>query len=100
MTKPDQNDAIESGIGLPIATSVQTVPVGLAGGSWHRTHPAQRGKGGLGVNALRVAAGGDQQSSRSVGSYPEDANQGWGCALRVSGSSSACRSRISLSSWR
>ena len=31
------------------------------------------------MNALKVAAGGDQQSSRSVGSYLEDANQCWGC---------------------
>ena len=31
-----------------------------------------------GVNALRVTACGDQQSSRSVGPYLEDANQGWG----------------------
>ena len=30
MTKPDQNDAIESRIGLPVATPVQTMPVGLA----------------------------------------------------------------------
>ena len=74
MAKADRNDAIESGIGLPVATPVQPVPVGLAGGGRYWTHPAQRGEGSLGVYALRVTAGGDQQSSRSVGSYPEDAD--------------------------
>ena len=79
MTKPDQNDSIESRVGLPVATPVQPMPVGLAGGGRYRTHPAQRGEGDLRVNALWVTAGRDQQSSGRVGSYPEDADQGRGC---------------------
>ena len=57
MTEPDQNDAIKSCVGLTVATPVQPVPIGLAGGGRPRTHSAQRGEGSLGVNALRVTAG-------------------------------------------
>ena len=56
MAKADQNDAIESGIGLPVATPVQPVPVGLAGGGRYWTHPAQRGEGSLGVNGPSIPA--------------------------------------------
>ena len=47
MTKPYHNDAIESRIGLTVATAVQPMSVGLAGGSGYRVHPAQRCKGGF-----------------------------------------------------
>ncbi len=36
ITKPDQNDAIKSGIGLAVATAVEPMPVGLAGRSRYR----------------------------------------------------------------
>ena len=79
MTKPDQNNSIESGIGLPVATPVQPVPVGLSRGGRNWIHAAQRGEGRLGVDALRVTAGRNQQCSRSVGSYSEDADESGGC---------------------
>ena len=44
MAKPDQNDAIEGGIGLPVATTVQPVPVGLSRGGRHRTRPHSEAK--------------------------------------------------------
>ena len=69
ITKSDQDDAIESLIGLAVATAVQPVPVGLAGGRRYRIHPAEGDEGSLGAKALRVAAGRDQQSRRRVGSY-------------------------------
>ena len=47
MAKPDHNDAIESCIGLAVATPVEPVPVGLARGSRYRVHSAQRGEGSL-----------------------------------------------------
>ena len=81
MTKPDRNDAVKGCVGLPVASPVQPVPVGLAGGGRHRTYPAQLGEGSLGVNALGVTAGRDQQSRRRVGSYSEYADQGRGCHL-------------------
>ena len=47
MAKPDYNDAIECRIGLTVATSVEPMAVGLAGGSRYRTYAAQRSEGGL-----------------------------------------------------
>ncbi len=48
-TKPDHNDAMESGIGLTVATAVEPMPVGLAGRSRYRIDPAERGEGSLRV---------------------------------------------------
>ena len=79
MTEPDQNEAIESRISLPVATPVQPMPVGLAGGGRYWTHPAQRGEGGLGMQPFGVAPGSDQDGRRRVRSYAEDADQGRGC---------------------
>ena len=47
LTKPDHNDAIESRIGLAVATSVRAMSVGLAGGSRYRAHSAQGCEGGF-----------------------------------------------------
>ena len=79
MTKPDHNDAIESCIGLAVATAVQPMSVGLARGSRYRVHPAQRGEGGLGVEVFRVTPSSDQECRGGVGSYAEDTDQGWRC---------------------
>ena len=79
MTKPDHNDAIESRIGLTVATAVQPMSVGLTRGSRYRVHSAQRGEGGLGVEAFRVAPSSDQEGRRGVGSYAEDTDQGCRC---------------------
>ena len=79
MAKPDDNDAMESCIGLAVATAVESMPVGLTGGSRYRVYPAQRGEGRLGVEALGVTPSSDHEGRRRVGSYAEDADQGWGC---------------------
>ena len=76
MAEPDQNDAIKSYVGLTVAT-----PVPGAGWSCPR-RPAPdslRTERRRPVNAPRVTAGRDQQSSRSVRSYSEDADEGRGC---------------------
>ena len=75
MAKPDQNDAIKSRIGLAVAASVQTVPVGLSEGSRYRISPAQRGEGGLAVEALGIAPGSDQEGRRCVRPGAKDADQ-------------------------
>ena len=43
---------MESCVGLAVATAVQSMPVGLAGGRRNRIHPAQRSEGSLGAQAL------------------------------------------------
>ena len=74
--QPDDNYAIESRIGLTVATSVETMPVGLAGRCWDRVHTAQRCEGCLGMKAIRVAARRDQQGCSRVGSHTEGIDQG------------------------
>ena len=66
MSKPDYDDAIESCIGLAVATPIQPVPVGLAGGGGYRTHSAQGCESSLGVEAFGIASSRDQQGSRCV----------------------------------
>ena len=79
ITEPDHNDAMESCIGLAVTTVVEPIPVGLTGGNRYRVYPAQRGEGRLGVEALGVTPSSDHEGRRRVGSYAEDADQGWGC---------------------
>ena len=71
MAESDDNDAIESRIGLTIPTSVEPVAVGLAGGGGYGTYAAQRGESGLGVEAFRITSGNDQEGRRRVGSNAE-----------------------------
>ena len=40
VSEPDDGDAMECCIGLAVASAVQPVPVGLAGGRRYRTHAA------------------------------------------------------------
>ena len=78
ITKPDHDAAMESGIGLAVATAVEPMPVGLAGRSRYRIDPAERCEGSLRVEAYRVAPRSDQESGRRAGPYAEGADQG-GC---------------------
>ena len=81
MTKPDEDDAIQSRVGLSVAATVEPMPVGLSRGGGYRIDPAQRGEGSLRVKTFRVTPGSDQEGRRRVGSYAEDAEQGWRCRL-------------------
>ena len=78
MTKSDDNDAIESRVGLAVAASVEPMAVGLARGSRYGTYTAQRGEGSLGVEAVRVTPGSNEEGRRRVWSYAEAIYQGWG----------------------
>ena len=90
---------MESCVGLTVATAVQSMPVGLAGGRRNRIHPAQRSEGSLGAQALWVAAGRDQQSCAVSSPTPKMLTRA-GFAIPVSRSSWTCSSWISLLSWR
>ncbi len=80
MAEPDDNDAIESRIGLTVATAVEPMAVCLAGGSRYGTYTAQRGERGLGLEPFRVTPGCDQEVGCRVGSYAEYTDQGWRCS--------------------
>ena len=78
MTKSDDNNAMECRVGLAVATSVEPMAVGLARGSRYGTYTAQRGEGSLGVEAVRVTPGSNEEGRRRVRSYAEAIYQGWG----------------------
>ncbi len=71
VTESDDDDAMKGGIGPSIATSVEPVAVGLARRCGDRTHPAQGCESRLGLQALRIITGGDEQDGRRVGSHAE-----------------------------
>ena len=75
--KSDDNDAMESNIGLPMFVEVEPMPVGLAGGSGYGTDSAQGCEGGLRAKAIRVAPGSNEGSRRCIGSYAKAIHQGW-----------------------
>ena len=79
MTKSDDNNAMECRVGLAVAASVEPMPVGLARGSRYGTDTAQGGEGSLGVEAVRVTPGSNEEGRRRVWSYAEAIYQGWGC---------------------
>src|SRR5204862_2126949 len=58
-------DDVQGAVGMPIAASVEAVPDGFAGRGGNRTGPAERGKAGLGSEAIRIVAGSEQQLRRS-----------------------------------
>jgi hypothetical protein len=64
--QPGDRDAVEGGVGLPVAAAVEPVPPGLAGGRFDRAGAAQRGEGRLVVQPFGVVAGGDEQGGRAV----------------------------------
>ena len=79
MTKSDDNNAMECRVGLAVAASVEPMPVGLARGSRDGIDTAQGGEGSLGVEAVRVTPGSNEEGRRRVWSYAEAIHQGWGC---------------------
>src|SRR4029450_6586659 len=64
--QPGQRDAVEGGVGLPVAASVEPVSVGSTGGCLHWARAAQRGEGRLGGQSFGVVAGGDEQGGGAV----------------------------------
>ena len=64
---------------MAVAASVEPMPVGLAGGSRDGIDTAQGGEGSLGVEAVRVTPGSNEEGRRRVWSYAEAIHQGWGC---------------------
>ncbi len=79
MTKSDDNNAMECRIGVAVAAAVEPMPVGLAGGSRDGIDTAQGGEGSLGVEAVMVTPGSNEEGRRRVWSYAEAIHQGWGC---------------------
>ena len=78
MTKSDDNNAMECRVGLAVAASVEPMPVGLAGGSRDGIDTAQGGEGSLGVEAVMVTPGSNEEGRRRVWSYAEAIHQGLG----------------------
>ena len=64
MTKSDDNNAMECRVGLAVAASVEPMPVGLAGGSRDGIDTAQGGEGSLGVEAVMVTPGSNEEGRR------------------------------------
>ena len=79
MTKSDDNNAMECRVGLAVAASVEPMPVGLARGSRYGIDTAQGGEGSLGVEAVRVTPGSNEEGRRRVWSYAEAIHRVWGC---------------------
>ena len=69
MTKSDDNNAMECRVGLAVAASVEPMAVGLARGSRYGIDTAQGGEGSLGVEAVRVTPGSNEEGRRRVRSY-------------------------------
>ena len=65
--EPGQDDAVEGGVGLPVAAAVEAVSLGLAGGCFDGADAAQGGEGGLASQPFGVVAGGDEQRGGGVG---------------------------------
>ena len=78
---------VERGIGLPVAASIQSMPVGLARGGGNRTRAAQLGECCLGADTTGVITGGDEELGSGVETDPEGFNQLWrsdpGALLKV-----------------
>ena len=56
MTQSDDHNAVERRVGLAVATAVEAMAVGLAGGSRNGIHTAQGGEGSFRTETLGVAA--------------------------------------------
>jgi hypothetical protein len=83
---PDEandDDAVQGGVGLPVAAAVEPVPVGLAGAGRDGVGAAERGEGGLGVQPFGVVAGGDQQRGGGVWCRRTTSRVGLGTTSRV-----------------
>ena len=81
----DEDDRVEGGVGLSVAAAVEPATLGLAGGGFDRADAAERGEGGLAVEALGVVAGGDEQRGGGVGADAVTLQQlrGVGCDQRA-----------------
>ena len=77
VSKSDDDNAMESGVGLAVPTSVEPMPVGLARGGRYGIDSAQGGECSLGAEALGFAPCSDEECRRGVGSYTEAIYQGW-----------------------
>src|SRR5215210_261552 len=53
----DDHDAVEGGVGLPVAAAVEPVADGLARGCFNRGGAAERGERGVTVQPVRVVSG-------------------------------------------
>ncbi len=77
VAEPDEDDPMESCVGLTVATTVEPVPIGLAGGSRQRTDSTESGEGGLRAKAFSVAPCGDEEGGCRIRPYAEGIDQGW-----------------------
>src|SRR5258705_13561846 len=56
----DHGDAVQAGVGLPVAAAVESDPVGFTGGGGGGGGSAEGGRGGPGVRPGRGVSGGAQ----------------------------------------
>ena len=74
---PGGGDDVDSPVGLPVPASVEPVPLGFAGGSRQRRHPAQHRERGFAVHPAGVVADGEQYLAGGLGADPGDRDQLW-----------------------
>lgn len=73
--QPDDDDPKQRGVGLPVATPVEPVAGGLAGGGRDGAGTAQLGVGSLGADPSGVVAGSTEQLGGAVEPDPEGGDQ-------------------------
>src|SRR3712207_2887446 len=66
--QPRYDDGVERGVGLPVAASVETASLRLAGRHFDRTDAAEGGERCLAGETLRVVADSEEQRGGGVGS--------------------------------
>ena len=76
MAEPDDDDSIESGVRLAVATPIEPVSASLPGGSGYGAHSTEGGERSLGLEALRITPCGDEQRCGGVGTDAEDFEKG------------------------
>ncbi|CAA9308690.1 MAG: hypothetical protein AVDCRST_MAG40-837, partial [uncultured Gemmatimonadaceae bacterium] len=64
------DDAVEGGVGAPVAAAVEPAPLDLAARRRDRAGAAQLGERGLRADALRVVADEQQHLGRRAGPHP------------------------------
>jgi hypothetical protein len=68
MLHPDDDDPVESSVGLSVSAAVEPVACGHAGGGRDGCHAAQTGERGFGADPVGVVAGDDEDFGCGVGS--------------------------------
>ena len=63
VSHPDDHDAIEGSIGLPVASPVEAMPVRFPARGWNRTGAAEFGESGVGTDAFGIVADEDEHLS-------------------------------------